>query len=126
MLPLLERVRAAVDCPVAAQPVPYHTTPEAPTFHMLRESNGDRAFPLALDPFTCTRDEMAAFAVAARDLGIGYIGVCCGGAPHHVRAMAEALGRTVPASRYSPELSLHPVLGDDAGANEERFANWRD
>jgi hypothetical protein len=27
--------------------------------------------------------------------------------------MAEALGRTVPASRYSPDLSLHPILGDD-------------
>ena len=24
---------------------------------------------------------------------------------------AEALGRSVPASRYSPDLSLHPVLG---------------
>jgi betaine-homocysteine S-methyltransferase len=126
MLPLLERVRAAVSCPVAAQPVPYHTTPEEPTFQMLHRVDGERAFPLALDPFTSTRDEMAAFAVAARDLGVGFIGICCGGAPHHVRAMAEALGRTVPASRYSPELALHPVLGDDPGANEERFANWRD
>ena len=40
-------------------------------------------------------------------------GICCGGAPHHVRAMAEALGRTPPASRYSPAMELHPVLGGD-------------
>ena len=26
-------------------------------------------------------------------IGVDYIGICCGGAPHHVRAMAEALGR---------------------------------
>jgi betaine-homocysteine S-methyltransferase len=25
--------------------------------------------------------------------------------------MAEALGRTTPASRYSPAIDLHPVLG---------------
>ena len=83
-------------------------------------------FPLALDPFTCTRFEMAEFATAARDLGVGYIGICCGGAPHHVRAMAEALGRTVPASKYSPDLSLHPILGDDPTEVADRYSNWRD
>ncbi len=67
-----------------------------------------------------------AFAEAARELGVGYIGICCGGAPHHVRAMAEALGRTPDASRYSPDISLHPVLGDDPGANAERYAAWLD
>jgi len=126
MMPLLERVRGAVACPVAAQPVPYRTRAEQPTFQSLRDDGGGRAFPIALDPFTCTRFEMADFAIAARDLGVGYIGVCCGGAPHHVRAMAEALGRTVPASRYSPDLSLHPVLGDAAEATAERYGSWRD
>jgi len=126
MLPLLERVRSAVDCPVAAQPVPFRTTPEEPIFQALRDASGERAFPLGLDPFTCTRSELAEFAVAARKLGVGYIGVCCGGAPHHVRAMAEALGRTVPATRYSPDMSLHPVLGDDAGVHADRFASWLD
>jgi hypothetical protein len=40
--------------------------------------------------------------------------------------MAEALGRTVPASRYSPDLSLHPILGDGAAEVAERYDNWRD
>jgi betaine-homocysteine S-methyltransferase len=126
MLPLLQRVRDAVSCPVAGQPVPYQTTAEQPTFQSLRDADGRRVFPLALDPFVCTRFEMAEFATAARDLGVGYIGICCGGAPHHVRAMAEALGRTVPASRYSPDLSLHPILGDGAADVAERYDNWRD
>jgi betaine-homocysteine S-methyltransferase len=126
MLPLLQRVRDAVSCPVAGQPVPYHTTAEQPTFQSLRDRDGRRVFPLALDPFTCTRFEMAEFATAARDLGVGYIGICCGGAPHHVRAMAEALGRTVPGSKYSPDLSLHPILGDDPAEIGERYSNWRD
>jgi betaine-homocysteine S-methyltransferase len=77
-----------------------------------------RVFPLALDPFACTRFEMADFAVAARDLGVNYVGICCGAGPHHVRAMAEALGRTVPASKYSPSMDLHPVLGAAAASQD--------
>jgi betaine-homocysteine S-methyltransferase len=126
MLPIMERIRASVDCFVAAQPVPYRTTPEQPTFQSLRDANGARVFPLALDPFLCTRFDLADFASSARDLGVNYIGICCGGAPHHVRSMAEALGRTVPASRYSPDLSLHPILGDDVQEKEKKFANWKD
>jgi betaine-homocysteine S-methyltransferase len=111
MLPLLERIRAAVDVAVAAQPVPYRTSAAVPAFESLTAPDGARAFPIALEPFQCTRFEMAEFAVRARDLGVDYIGICCGGAPHHVRAMAEALGRVTPGSRYSPALELHPVLG---------------
>src|SRR5450755_299089 len=92
MLPLLARIRAAVSCAVAAQPVPYRTTEAMPTMQALRTDDVDRVFPLALEPFSCTRFEMATFAAAARDLGVNYVGICCGGAPHHVRAMAEALG----------------------------------
>jgi methionine synthase I (cobalamin-dependent) len=124
MLPILERVRVAVSCPIAAQPVPYRTTPEHPSFVAL-ERDGERAFPVGLDPFVLTRGEMADFAVAARDLGVGYIGICCGGAPHHVRSMAEALGRTVPASRYSPAMELHPVLGENVKERDKRFTDWR-
>ena len=60
--------------------------------------------------------------VRARDIGVDYIGICCGGAPHHVRAMAEALGRATPASRYSPAIELHPVLG--TGGRHEGMGGW--
>jgi betaine-homocysteine S-methyltransferase len=92
MLPLLERIRSAVDVAVAAQPVPTAPPPPRP------RSNR-------------THFEMADFARRARDIGVNYIGICCGGGPHHVRAMAEALGRETPASRYSPAIELHPVIG---------------
>jgi betaine-homocysteine S-methyltransferase len=70
-------------------------------------------FPTALDPFTCTRDEMGRFASTAHALGIDYLGVCCGAGPHHIRSVAEALGRTPPASRYSADMSRHAFLGSD-------------
>jgi len=118
ILPLLERIRAAVDVAVAAQPVPYRTSPAAPAFEALTAADGRHAFPIALEPFQCTRFEMADFAVRARDVGVDYIGICCGAGPHHVRAMAEALGRVTPASRYSPAIDLHPVLGTPTSRTE--------
>jgi len=118
MLPLIERVRAAVGVHVAALPVPYRTHDAEPSFQSLTDPGyddlpGGRPFPTALDPFTCNRYELGDFARAAADLGVRYLGVCCGAAPHHIRAVAEALGRTPPASRYSADMSRHAFLGSD-------------
>src|SRR5260221_7096490 len=100
MLQLIEKIRTVVSCYVAAQPVPYKTNVRYPTFESLRTASGNQAFPLQLEPFLCNRFEMAAFARKAQAIGVNYIGICCGGAPHYVRAMAEGVGRTVPASKY--------------------------
>src|SRR5690242_14913480 len=124
MLPLLERIRAAVDVPVAAQPVPYRTSEATPAFESLESEDGRRLFPIQLERFQCTRFEMADFARRARDVGVDYIGICCGGGPHHVRAMAEALGRTPPAARYSPALELHPVLGTSHETRHDAMGGW--
>ena len=120
-IPLIGPIREAVDCAVAMQPVPYRTNAAMPTMETLRSAEGERAFPVALDPFTCTRFEMAQFAVVARELGVDYVGICCGAGPHHVRAMAEALGREVPASRYSPSMDLHPMFRAELSAKDAAF-----
>lgn len=116
MLPLLAEIVPAVSVPVAGLPVPYRTTPEQPNFQGLHDPQivppTGRAFPTALDPFTCTRYEVADFTRKARDIGVAYLGVCCGAGPHHVRAMAEALGRTPPASRYTEDMSRHIYFGN--------------
>ncbi len=126
MLPLMARIRAAVDCAVAAQPVPYRTNAASPTMMSLSEDGAERLFPLALEPFGCTRFEMARFAREAADLGVGYVGICCGAGPHHVRAMAEALGREVPASRYSPSMDLHPMFTEGITAKDATFLSaWK-
>jgi betaine-homocysteine S-methyltransferase len=125
MVSLISGIRDMVDCAVAIQPVPYRTDAIAPTMEALRSADGERAFPIALDPFTCTRFEMAHFALQARELGVDYVGICCGAGPHHVRAMAEALGREVPASKYSPSMDLHPMFRADVAAKDAAFlASW--
>jgi methionine synthase I (cobalamin-dependent) len=119
MLPLLAEIVAAVDVPVAALPVPYHTHDGEPTFQSL---GGGDAFPVALDPFTSTRFDVAQFARDALEVGVEYLGLCCGAAPHHIRAMAEAMGRRPPASRYSPDMSKHAYLGSDPSLQAENLA----
>jgi betaine-homocysteine S-methyltransferase len=116
MLPLLGEIRAACDGYIAALPVPYRTTEAEPTFQSLTDPACDlipdgRPFPTALDPFLANRYEVGAFTAAAAALGVNYFGICCGCAPHHVRAMAEALGRTPPASRFSADMSRHAYYG---------------
>ena len=115
MLPLLREIRAAVTCHVAALPVPYRTTSVEPVFQSLTDPSRpeSRAFPTALDPFLCSRYEIAAFGKEALDLGVRYLGVCCGAGPHHIRSLAEALGRRPPASRFSPDMSKHILFGSD-------------
>lgn len=112
MVPLLKKLRKNVSTYIAAQPVPYHTTSTLPAFQFLKYK-GKNAYPTELDRFLFTRSEMASFAKQAEAIGVNFIGICCGAAPHHVRSMAEALGRTVPASKYSPDMSQHGLLGDD-------------
>jgi len=113
MLPLLKQIRAAVKCHVAGLPVPYRTHPAQPSFMSLRDPCcGDRmAFPDGLDPFMATRSEIFDFGRDAFAANIRYLGVCCGAGPHHIRALAESLGRHPPASRYSKDMSNHAFFG---------------
>jgi betaine-homocysteine S-methyltransferase len=37
--------------------------------------------------------------------------VCCGAGPHHIRALADGVGRQPPASRYSVDMSKHTIFG---------------
>lgn len=120
MLPLLAPVVDAVDVPVAALPVPYRTSAAQPSFQSLREEDATllpdgRAFPTALDPFTCNRYEIADFTRLAQAAGVRYLGLCCGAGPHHVRSMAEALGRTPESSRFSDDMSKHAFFGTAPG-----------
>lgn len=131
MLPLLVQIRGKLKGPVAALPVPYRTTAKEPAFITLTDTQcncipGNRAFPTALEPFQCNRFEVAEFGKAAKALDIRYIGLCCGAAPHHIRALAESLGRRPPASAYSPDMSKHYLFGSTVATTrreDQEYAN---
>jgi len=111
MLPILKELVKVLTVPVAALPIPYRTTTTHPVMNALLDENGQRAFPTNMDPHLCSRTEITQFTLEAKRIGVKYFGLCCGAGPHHVRAMAEALGRKPAASQYSPNLNLHFSLG---------------
>ncbi|HSW96832.1 MAG TPA: homocysteine S-methyltransferase family protein [Candidatus Saccharimonadales bacterium] len=126
MLPIIEQVRKAVTCYIAAQPVPYRTNRIYPTFESLKRNN-QRVFPLSLESFLHDRFAMADFAKQAKDIGVNYIGICCGNSPAMTRSVAEALGKTPAASKYSPAIELHPMIGNKIKQKDETFVkDWRD
>ncbi|MGE0714407.1 MAG: homocysteine S-methyltransferase family protein [Alphaproteobacteria bacterium] len=120
MMPLLKKIRKAVKCHVAALPVPYRTTPKEPSFMSLtdRMTPGERPFPTGLDPFTSTRNEIRDFGKEAYAMGIRYLGVCCGAGPHHIRALAESIGRHPEASDYTADMSKHAFFGTNKRIKE--------
>jgi len=93
MLGPMEQMRKAVSGYLACQPVGYRTPKEKPDFTSLPE------FPYELDPLQLSRKEMGRYATQAREIGINYIGSCCGSVANHVREMAKALGKLPPETR---------------------------
>ncbi|MDB0066259.1 homocysteine S-methyltransferase family protein [Gammaproteobacteria bacterium] len=118
MMPYLREARKVLKCHMGALPLPYRTTDANPTFFNLPDNHGcscpaphGRTFPTALDPLYCNRYEIREFGKEAFELGINYLGVCCGATPMHIREVAEAAGLTVPASKYRENMSNHFMYG---------------
>jgi betaine-homocysteine S-methyltransferase len=111
-LPLVAEMRQATPAYIAAQPVAYRTPPDKPDFTSLAE------FPFGLDPLQLPREAMGNFASQARDLGVRYIGSCCGSVAAHVRAMAQALGKRAEDARtwqvdYDKPMSAYEYYGHE-------------
>lgn len=118
MMPYLREARKVLKCHMGALPLPFRTTDANPTFFNLPDDHGcscpaphGRTFPTALDPLYCNRYEIREFGKEAFELGINYLGVCCGATPMHIREVAEAAGLTVPASKYRENMSNHFMYG---------------
>ena len=59
-----------------------------------------------------TREEIRQFAEECKALNTQYVGLCCGGAPFHLRVLSDVYGKDCPALKYSPEMHKHFVFGD--------------
>ena len=68
---------------------------------------GNASFPLDSDSWLCSRSHIDEFTRQLKDIGVQYVGLCCGNKPYYIRTMAEVLGRSPPASKYTADLSKH-------------------
>ena len=57
------------------------------------------------------------------EIGVQYMGLCCGNRAYYIRKMAETLGRKPPASRYSADMTQHMSQVQGA-ANDYANSNW--
>jgi betaine-homocysteine S-methyltransferase len=119
MLGAMEQMRKAVSGYLACQPVAYRTPRDKPDFTSLPE------FPLALDPLQLTRKEMGDYALRAREIGINYIGSCCGSVAIHVREMARALGKLTEDSRLWKKGGEKPMSAYEYYGHDEVVAKKR-
>ena len=108
MLPTVEQMREAVKCYVAAQPAAYRCTEEVPFF------TGYPGFPDKLDPYQLARYELGQFAGRALELGVNYIGGCCGCVGVHIRQMARAIGRLPAEERHWQQNYEQPQSATEA------------
>jgi len=67
-------------------------------------------FPFGLEPRIATRWDIHAYARKAYDLGIRYIGGCCGFEPYHIRAISEELAKE--RGKYPDASHKHGPWGD--------------
>ncbi|XP_027625759.1 S-methylmethionine--homocysteine S-methyltransferase BHMT2 isoform X2 [Tupaia chinensis] len=88
-------------------------------------------YPFGLEPRVATRWEIQKYAREAYNLGVRYIGGCCGFEPYHIRAIAEELaperGFLPPASEkhgsWGSGLNMHTKPWIRARARREYWEN---
>ena len=93
-------------CPpekVCALPLGYRTTEKYPTWRTLRDDacpDNHIPFPHGLEAFGVVPVEITKFTERCLELGLKYIGICCGNSGMLTNAMARAMGKETAVARY--------------------------
>ncbi|XP_041667729.1 betaine--homocysteine S-methyltransferase 1 [Cheilinus undulatus] len=110
--------KAGLKAHYMCQPLAYHTPDcNCQGFIDLPE------FPFSLEPRILTRWDMQRYAREAYDVGIRYIGGCCGFEPYHIRALSEELAAErgfLPAGS-----DKHGVWGSGLGMHTKPWVRAR-
>jgi len=115
ILPPLENLRKkGFEGYLSCLPVPYQTNQKCACFQHLKRKDGKSSYTVDLDEHLVGRYEVEIFGKKCQEIGINFVGLCCGNAPHYTRTLAESYGRVTEASKCSPNLSAHPVFGKKA------------
>ncbi|ESO89335.1 hypothetical protein LOTGIDRAFT_183387 [Lottia gigantea] len=125
MLPLLKEVRKSCKGPIAALPVPFRTTPKEKTFQSLTNpKTGEPLFPLDNDTTLCSRSEVRKFAEEAKNIGVQYIGLCCGSSSNLLREVAQAYGRSPPTNRYTPDMTKNSYFSGNISGHAKKVFSF--
>ena len=98
---------------VCALPIAYRTTKEEPTFRNLTDKfcpENNPVYPHGLSSFFVSEVEIAKFTKTCVDLGLKYMGICCGNTGNYMRTMAEAVGRETALSKYHESEKVSKIV----------------
>lgn len=98
---------------VCALPIVYRTSPEEPTFRDLTDKvcpENNPVYPHGLSAFFVSEIEIAKFTKTCVDLGLKYLGLCCGNTGNYMRTMTEAVGRTTILSKYHDQEKVTKIV----------------
>lgn len=79
-----------------------------------------------LESARCNSTDIRKFAKEAKEIGIQYIGLCCGNSASYFRELAETYGRTTPASKYSPDMTMNSIFGEEQNVVNPRAKKLMD
>ena len=72
----------------------------------------------------CSRSDIRNFAKEAKEIGIQYLGLCCGSSSNFLRELAEVYGRKPASAIYSPDMSKSYVYGDGVKGHARKVGNF--
>ena len=68
---------------------------------------GEPSFPTHLGCWLCARRKIEELTKSCMELGVQYLGLCCGNRSCYTRVIAETVGHHPPARKYSPDMTKH-------------------
>ncbi|KAF6034419.1 hypothetical protein EB796_007269 [Bugula neritina] len=112
IIPLIRDIRKQIKGPLACVCLGYKTTEEECTWYMLKHPRtGVKSFPMNLLAHCLGRSDLEWYAKELKDIGVNYVGMCCGNCPTYTRTIAMEFGRTPPAAKYVSDLEKNSMKG---------------
>ena len=98
---------------VCALPLGYRTTKEQPTWRDLKDEGcpeNNPPFTNSLNPFFVSETEIIKFTKHCQELGVKYMGICCGNTGSMTRVMATTLGKKPFQSKYHDLETINRII----------------
>lgn len=120
-----EVIRKTIEGPISLLPVTYRTN-NCGFFHLENQDETkletSKAFPDSMEYYMSTRGEIAKFGYECKQLGIQFVGLCCGSSPYLLRALCNGVGKSCRADKFNVDMSKHFKFGDKAlDVNKEKY-----
>lgn len=98
---------------VCALPVGFRTTNQQPTWFDFKDEGcpeNNPPFGNSLNPFSASEAEIIKFTKHCQELGLKYMGICCGNTGSMTRVMATTLGKKPIQNKYHDIETINQVV----------------